>query len=466
MAYRIEGASGPVEIPDGEYYVNTKARPRRVMKDPNFNDETRVYACLELATMGFRREIAMKTPRVRLAPKDLCQQTGLSQDRVRRALIILENRGLAQRRSTDNGSLRSGKIEILSWAFPHNSEPKKPMRASAFTDLKLPDSFKPLVSLFKRLRYNFDVTDNECAHRVREIILREGEPVCAHLVEAEKSAARICETIRAQLASDPAYRKKESERKKRKTHTHGTAETAPATPVTGPADPVCVSPSLSPSKTEQPKPELPDVSTREKSRAPTGVSNGLSVPREIKPQEPPAESTVPATCPDPVRPNGANVDAQKPAVNGTCPVCRGSGWHERYSKSGEYLGLVRCRFKPAIPAPATVRASEPRTVTDTPKPPPPQEYEDAFVSRYPGQQDPAETRSAYRDIVKPEDREPARACLDRYNQSGEVSRGAIMRPRKWLTRQKANNWHGQWRDPRGHRPLEEIIREAERAGTE
>src|ERR1035441_1943820 len=119
---RIKGADGkPVEIKPGEYYMSVKARARRMMLNSLSTDARRVYACLELATMGYRQELAVtmdEGKRRPLTPNDISKKTGLSKQNVRRALAELERAGLAKRVADDGKDLRHGHIRIYCWADP------------------------------------------------------------------------------------------------------------------------------------------------------------------------------------------------------------------------------------------------------------------------------------------------------------------------------------------------------------
>src|SRR5262249_54339463 len=151
-----------IEIEPGGYYYNTKARAQRIMREPLSPEAGRVHACLELATMGFHQELAVKLERGRkvpLTPEDVSHQTGLSRQNTRRALAELEAAGLAERRAADGGALRRGKILIYSWAVPRNSEKVCSQRATTNSASTLPPQFNPLVILSKRLKLKIDFED-------------------------------------------------------------------------------------------------------------------------------------------------------------------------------------------------------------------------------------------------------------------------------------------------------------------
>ena len=103
----IDGADGQtVIIPAGQWYMSPKARPQRLMRNSLSTEGRQVYACLELRlTMG-RQELAVKMVKgepVPITAADLAEQTGLSLQLVRRALIELENRHSAAAILPDDG---------------------------------------------------------------------------------------------------------------------------------------------------------------------------------------------------------------------------------------------------------------------------------------------------------------------------------------------------------------------------
>ena len=207
----IRGADGAVvSIPPGDYYVNTKDRARRLMTHDTLSaDARRVYACLELATMGYRQELAitMQGGRKRpLTPGDISQQTGLSRQHVRYGLAELEDAGLAERRSEDGGALRRGKIVIYCWATPRQPAEKVCSRAQLQTPAWFPPEWEALKPYITR-RKLLNSLDEELARSY----IQEGVKVGAQLQEAEIVAARFLECICA-----PSLPNKE-ERKERKT---------------------------------------------------------------------------------------------------------------------------------------------------------------------------------------------------------------------------------------------------------
>jgi MarR family len=159
--YRIKGADGKsIDIPAGQYYINPKSHPRRLMLNSLSPEARRVYACIELASMGFHQELAVvQVPgpgnKTRpMTPGDIRNSTGLSKQNVRRSVAELEDQGLAERRGSGGGRLLKGAVEIYCWATPH--EPKK-KHDNKQTSAKLPSwyppEWKPLEQLIIRRKY-------------------------------------------------------------------------------------------------------------------------------------------------------------------------------------------------------------------------------------------------------------------------------------------------------------------------
>jgi hypothetical protein len=155
-SFQITSGDGePIDIPAGEYYFNTKARARRMMLNSLSSDARRVYACLELATMGFQQELAVKIERGRkvpLTPADIVHQTELSKQNARRGMAELEVQGLAKRVATDGGDLRNGHILIYSWAEPHEKCKEKGSHARLPLPEWFPKSWEPFKPFIKRLK--------------------------------------------------------------------------------------------------------------------------------------------------------------------------------------------------------------------------------------------------------------------------------------------------------------------------
>lgn len=250
---KITGADNqPIEIAPGAYYVNTKARAQRLMREPLSPEAGRVHACLELATMGFRQELAVKLDRGRkvpLAPADISSQTGLSKQNTRRALVELENAGLAERRSDDGGPLQKGKVLIFSWALPLPSKTGNgSRRATTKSNPELPPSWAPLVALSKRLRIEID------PQKVLSVI-EEGAKIARDYQEAEMAVARFLKGVCAHTKKG-AHKSVGRKIVKDKEHTHPAPETPVAASVTAAAPVVRVSPPPSKSS-ERPKANRP-----------------------------------------------------------------------------------------------------------------------------------------------------------------------------------------------------------------
>jgi hypothetical protein len=207
---RIKGADGkPVEIKPGEYYMSAKARPRRLMSISLPANARRVYACLDLATMGFRQEEAVIQERDKkrrnLTPADIARLTGLSDQNVRIGFAQLEHAGLAKREADDGNKLRKGHVRILAWAIPRPAETGKTLGARAYFPDWFPDSWEPFRPLIHRFKMKL-IADEAVARNYFE----EGERIARDYQKAEEVVARFLERVCAR----PALNKEERKGKK------------------------------------------------------------------------------------------------------------------------------------------------------------------------------------------------------------------------------------------------------------
>lgn len=156
--FKVHGADGNlIEIPPGEFYINTKDRARRMMLNSLSSDARRVYACLELATIGFQRELAVKQNSekkiVPLRPRDVVRATQLSDRAVRFAISELEREGLAKREGDEKKGLQNGHVRLYSWAVPrpthHIKNPEARFRVPAW----FPSADTTLLTLVKHLKF-------------------------------------------------------------------------------------------------------------------------------------------------------------------------------------------------------------------------------------------------------------------------------------------------------------------------
>jgi len=220
-AFLIQGVEGPVEVPAGKYYFNTKARCERMTKNHLSRGARQVHACLELATMNWRREVALVQEKDKERPltiTDISGETGLDKADVRRFLDELEDNGLAERRAKDGGALRKGAVLIYSWAQPQ--EPKKEklgVRAPPIPEW-IPDSWQALRAYANRSRYKIPTDLNEGA---RALLLERGERIARTLEEAQEEAARFWDEVCAQA---PLYKE---DRQDRQQETDATAAAIP-----------------------------------------------------------------------------------------------------------------------------------------------------------------------------------------------------------------------------------------------
>jgi len=210
--FLVRGADGnTIEIADSEYYINVKARARRMMLNSLSPESRRVYACLELATMGYQQELAVTMANGKKRPltrSDIHQQTGLAEAHVRRALVELEEQGLAERRGVDGGPLYKGRVEIYCWAEPRTPKIKNGSQRAAPIPAWFPDSWKPLKTLITRLKLALppDLGD------ARDSLFAEGEEVARGFEEAEKGAKEFINRVCARSKSMAHIRNERNER--------------------------------------------------------------------------------------------------------------------------------------------------------------------------------------------------------------------------------------------------------------
>jgi hypothetical protein len=156
--WTIKDQDGDVTLKAGEWYVNPKARPRRLMLNSLSSDARRVYACLELATMGFARQTAVTMENGRCRPlllRDVARQTGLKPPNVDRGFDELETEGLAARRPIDaTKPLHKGNIALYSWAVPRlPEEPRIVIARDNNNPSWLPPSWAdPTSVIYKKLK--------------------------------------------------------------------------------------------------------------------------------------------------------------------------------------------------------------------------------------------------------------------------------------------------------------------------
>jgi hypothetical protein len=237
---QIRSASGePIDVPNGEYYLNPKARPRRMMLNSLSKDARQVYACLETMTMFFRQELAVVMEKGILrpaTPTDIVQRTGLDDQRVRRGLEELEDQGLGERQADDGGALRKGHVNIYSWAEPRSIKCKEDNSGAPLeSSLHFPPEWAALQPLINRWKLEFNLDESSCA-----LLLSEGEAVARAYQEAEKLARAFLERV----CAHPRPNKeeiKERNTSERNTHT----EDQPSLATNG----VCVSPPFDPKPT-------------------------------------------------------------------------------------------------------------------------------------------------------------------------------------------------------------------------
>jgi hypothetical protein len=277
LPFRIEGAGGSaILVRYGDFYFNTKSRCRRMMLNSLSAEARQVYACLELATMGFQQEVAvvMDGGKKRLLTRcDIAEQTGLHEAHARRGLVELELAGLAERRPIEGGDLVKGNIEIYSWAEPHQAkEPKRDPRAAPIPGW-MPDSWGALRAFVKRSRLKLLCNLGDA----RDSLMAEGEEVARDLEKAEKGARTFLERVSAQSRPNKEERtertiERTSSSSILSTEEEGGRRRAPAGAVGD-------------------EPTAPETSPVDAASSPTGgAATGTAVAREPEPlaaQEPP-----------------------------------------------------------------------------------------------------------------------------------------------------------------------------------
>lgn len=183
--FSINGADGViVQVPAGEYYFNTKARARRMMLNSLSLEARQIYACLELATMGFQQELAVTMAngkKILLTNAHIQDQTALSKQNVRRGLAELEAAGLVERRGIAGGPLHKGKIEIYCWAEPREPKEKRESRPTTIP-VWFPTSWEPFKPLIRRFKLQL-LSDLGVQ---RDYVLAEGEELALRLQNTEK----------------------------------------------------------------------------------------------------------------------------------------------------------------------------------------------------------------------------------------------------------------------------------------
>ena len=102
--------------------METKARLQHAMKNQEWPEKQRVWACLSLATMGFNQELAVKLARGQVVPltqTDIANQTGIAVKNVHRSVLDLESEGWLKRTPVDEArGLLRGEVQIHCYAIP------------------------------------------------------------------------------------------------------------------------------------------------------------------------------------------------------------------------------------------------------------------------------------------------------------------------------------------------------------
>ena len=201
----FDGADGEVRVPNGEWYINTKARTARMMKNGLSRGARQVYACLELATMGFDREKALVWEKVRTKEgttklierpqtnADIAGLSGLDESDTSKFFKELCVEGLAEAREIIEGKgLHKGNIQLYSWAQPR--EPKK--EESWVRAPTIPDWFpsedpalQPLRTALSRRRSWSKIQNMDDGARTTFLVMCE--ETARTIKEAEEAVARL-----------------------------------------------------------------------------------------------------------------------------------------------------------------------------------------------------------------------------------------------------------------------------------
>jgi hypothetical protein len=104
----------------GEFQAETKPRLRHAMKNGQWQEKPRVWACLSLASMGNNSELAIiwdhKLNAFRpITQADIAKQTGIPVRNVHRCIIDLESEGSLKRIPVEGGK---GEYHIHCYAVP------------------------------------------------------------------------------------------------------------------------------------------------------------------------------------------------------------------------------------------------------------------------------------------------------------------------------------------------------------
>lgn len=274
----------PVTIPKGRWYINPKARAERLLLNSLSSDARRVYACLELHSIAYHQEecvIDEGKRRRPLTPADVRAKTKLTKQGVYRALIELERAGLAERRATDAGGLRNGRVKLICFLEPretaahHHLENARP---SAVWPDWFPSGCEPLKAYITQQKISLLANIDEIFEvDAREYFIAELEEAARAHFEAAEVLARKLERVRAR---HPLNRKKGNASQKE------TAAAADgATPPNPEAPAAAAAPPPEPGETRTAAPQNPPAPGN---AAPAAEEAGHASP------PPPAEVEVPA----------------------------------------------------------------------------------------------------------------------------------------------------------------------------
>src|SRR4030095_15663081 len=191
-SFQITSADGTqLEIPAGRYYINTKARPERLMRDSLSNRARRVHAWLEPMTMGWQHELAVgmvKGGKTLASREDISERTGIAVQHVSSALAELKAAGYGDCKENSSDKRQ---LEIYSWAIPRPVEAPDTNRAKFVSPSWIPTDEKYLTSFIKRRKLKTYETLDHLDETARSSYLEELIRTARELEEAELRIARM-----------------------------------------------------------------------------------------------------------------------------------------------------------------------------------------------------------------------------------------------------------------------------------
>ena len=232
-SFNITSADGStLPIPAGEYYFNTKARPRRMMKNSLSNTARRVYACLELMTMGWKQELAVVSKDVNATREDISERTGIAVQHVSAALAELQAQGLGECRES---TADKRKVEIYSWATPRAVEVPDTNVATFVIPEWVPEA-KYLRSFLRRSRKKTYANLDHLNETSRRSYLDELNKTAR---EMEKAELRMSRLLDPNVADPDIYKEDRTDRNIERTVSQSVSSVLEVTTEDRPTDSAC-----------------------------------------------------------------------------------------------------------------------------------------------------------------------------------------------------------------------------------